>query len=180
MRPINLEFLHYRYASAMGWGLLGVGLVLVAGSLFVAAELNSEVSRLRSELPAGTGFSGAAASPEPLTAAAMREQAAALTEMQRVSAQLSRPWERLFQTLESLPRTDVALLALNCNASTGHLRLTAEARNFEAMLALHRELEDSLNLSDVSLLKHEIVNRQNERPVLFNLIADWEVQDARF
>ncbi len=180
MRPLNLEFRKDRYASVMGWALLSIGLLLVAGSLLAGLGLSAETSRLRAELPVSAESFSVTSSSAPLSAAGGREQARALAEMQRVSGQLSRPWERLFLTLEALPRDDVALLALNCNASSGQLRITAEARHFEAMLALHRQLEDSLNLSDVSLLKHEIVSRQNERPVLFNLIADWEVQDARF
>ena len=47
------------------------------------------------------------------------------------------------------------------------------------MLAFHRDLEASDALSDVSLLNHEMVTEQAERPIRFNLLASWGVKDAR-
>jgi hypothetical protein len=58
------------------------------------------------------------------------------------------------------------------------VRISAEARDLEAMLDFHRRLEASDELSDVSLLSHEIVVKSPEQPVLFNLSANWEIGDA--
>jgi Tfp pilus assembly protein PilN len=81
--------------------------------------------------------------------------------------------------LEALPRDDIALLSLAPDARKGQLRISAEARDLEAMLAFHQRLEASAELSDVSLLNHEVKVKQPERPILFNLLATWEVGDAR-
>lgn len=175
MRPLNLEFYQQRRSTPSGWGLLVAGLLLLAISAAAGIGVHARAVQLRQDLgamaPDQPGSSAA-----PLTAPQRREQAAALVEVQRLSAELSRPWEKLFHTLEALPRDDVALLSLNCNASSGQLRLTAEARDLESMLILHRQLEESAGISDVSLLSHEVVTRQGQRPVLFNLLADWEVR----
>ena len=87
----------------------------------------------------------------------IREQAHTLAEMRKVSQQLRRPWERLFAMLEAMPRENVALLTLTPDARKGQVRISAEARDLEAMLEFHQRLEASDELSDVSLLSHEIV-----------------------
>jgi hypothetical protein len=114
-----------------------------------------------------------------LTPAQQREQEVRLLEMKQISAQLRRPWERLFAALETLRGKDIALLSLTPDARKGQVRISAEARNLEAMLAFHRQLEDSPELSDVSLVNHEIVTSSAQKPILFNLLATWEVNDDR-
>lgn len=180
MRPLNLDFIQSRPFSLWSWGVLVSGLAVLVLCLLAGLGLAQKTAQLR--YAAGLLAPVQQSAPKQgsgLSAAEQREQTLALAEMQRVSAQLQRPWERLLNTLEQLPREDVALLSLNCSASRGQLRVSAEARNLEAMLALHQQLEQSNELSDVSLLNHEVINRPNERAVMFNLLADWEVQDAR-
>ena len=99
--------------------------------------------------------------------------------MRSVSQQLQRPWQQLFAMLEAQPQEDVALLTLTPDARKGQVRITAEARNLEAMLQYHQRLERSAELSDVSLLNHEVVMGQPEQPVRFNLTATWETGHAR-
>ncbi|EJT84177.1 hypothetical protein PPS11_24980 [Pseudomonas putida S11] len=115
----------------------------------------------------------------PLGSAASREQAERLAQMQSVSQQLQRPWQQLFAMLEAQPQDDVALLSLAPDARKGQLRITAEARNLEAMLQYHQRLEASAELSDVSLLNHEVLAAQPEHPVRFTLTATWETGHAR-
>jgi hypothetical protein len=59
--------------------------------------------------------------------------------------------------LEAMPQDDVALLGLTPDARKGQVRISAEARNLEAMLQYHQRLEASDELSDVSLLNHEVL-----------------------
>lgn len=115
----------------------------------------------------------------PLTAGEEQARAASVAEMRRITAQMNLPWDGLFAMLEAQPRQDVALLSLAPDARKGQLRIAAEARDLPAMLAFHRELEASDDLSDVSLLNHEMVAEQAEHPIRFNLLASWGVKDAR-
>ena len=177
MRPLELDF-QPRRRSALVWTLLAAGLVLgllvACASLWLGSRSQVQEQLLRhSERRLGGGEAA------PLSPAESRAQQAALVEMKRVSAQLRRPWEQLFGMLETLPREDIALLSLAPDARKGQLRISAEARNLEAMLAFHQRLEASAELSDVSLLNHEVKVKQAERPILFNLLATWEVSDAR-
>lgn len=115
----------------------------------------------------------------PLSNAASREQAERLAQMKSVSQQLQRPWQQLFSMLEAMPQDDVALLGLTPDARKGQVRISAEARNLEAMLQYHKRLEASEELSDVSLLNHEVLAAQPEHPVRFTLTATWETGHAR-
>nr|WP_239481978.1 pilus assembly protein [Pseudomonas insulae] len=180
---MQLDFQARQPASVAGWLLLVAGLLsalLVAGmgywlssvSTRNGAELRGVDAQLRSrglvEAPRAAG------SP-----ASNREEAARLAEMRQISAQMKQPWDNLFAMLENQSRKDVALLELAPDARKKQLRISAEARDLAAMLAFHRSLEQSDELSDVSLLNHEVMTQQAERPIRFNLLANWEVRDAR-
>ncbi|MDF3935218.1 pilus assembly protein [Pseudomonas citronellolis] len=179
MRALDLDF-QPRRPTALVWATLAAGVLagLLVASLgfWLDGHSQQQEQQLRHSERRLNGGNEAAA---PLSPAESRAQQAALVEMKRVSAQLRRPWEQLFGMLETLPREDIALLSLAPDARKGQLRISAEARNLEAMLAFHQRLEASAELSDVSLLNHEVKVKQAERPILFNLLATWEVGDAR-
>lgn len=179
MRRLDLEF-QPRRNGPLAWSLLAVASATVAGLVLLQQSLQAEqveveasVHRLEQQLGRRP------ATVAPLSNAASREQAERLAQMQSVSQQLQRPWQQLFAMLEAQPQDDVALLSLAPDARKGQLRITAEARNLEAMLQYHQRLEASAELSDVSLLNHEVLAAQPEHPVRFTLTATWETGHAR-
>ncbi|MFJ4455817.1 PilN domain-containing protein [Pseudomonas sp. NPDC089392] len=179
MRRLDLEF-QPRRNSPLAWSLLALGSAVVIGLVLLQQSLQAEQVDLEAsvhglELQLGRRPATAA----PLSSAASREQAERLAQMQSVSQQLQRPWQQLFAMLEALPQDDVALLGLTPDARKGQVRITAEARNLEAMLQYHQRLEASEELSDVSLLNHEVLAAQPEHPVRFTLTATWETGHAR-
>ncbi|MGE8066968.1 PilN domain-containing protein [Pseudomonas sp. NPDC089569] len=179
MRALMLDFQPRRRSTPLGWSLLAGGVVLALTCIALAQHLSDEAELQQGHLQTTqrvlTGDSGVKVS---LTPAQTREQAQNLAEMRKVSQQLRRPWERLFATLEAMPRDNIALLSLTPDARKGQVRITAEARDLDAMLDFHRRLEATDELSDVSLLSHEIVANVPEHPVQFNLSATWEIGDA--
>ena len=179
MRPLMLDFQPRRRSSPLGWSLLAGGVVLALTCTVIQQHLSEQAEQQQGHLQTTqrvlTGDTGAKVN---LTPAETREQAQNLAEMRKVSQQLRRPWERLFATLEAMPRENVALLTLTPDARKGQVRISAEARDLDAMLDFHRRLEASDELSDVSLLSHEIVANVPEQPVRFNLSATWEIGDA--
>lgn len=179
MRALDLDFQPRRRSGPLGWTLLVVGGVLAVSGLVISQQLGEQVEQQQGHLQTTqrvlTGDNGTKVS---LTPAETREQAQNLAEMRKVSQQLRRPWENLFAMLETMPRTDIALLTLTPDARKGQVRISAEAKDLEAMLDFHRNLEASDELSDVSLLSHEIVANVPEHPVQFNLSATWEIGDA--
>ncbi|KEX92739.1 pilus assembly protein [Pseudomonas umsongensis] len=179
MRPLMLDFQPRRRSSPLGWSLLVGGVVLALTCIVIQQQVSGEAEQQQGHLQTTqrvlTGDTGSKVS---LTPAETREQAQNLAEMRKVSQQLRRPWERLFATLEAMPRDNIALLTLTPDARKGQVRISAEARDLDAMLDFHRRLEACDELSDVSLLSHEIVANVPEHPVQFNLSATWEIGDA--
>jgi len=179
MRPLMLDFQPRRRSSPLGWSLLAGGVVLALTCIVIQHQVSGEAEQQQGHLQTTqrvlTGDTGAKVN---LTPAETREQAQNLAEMRKVSQQLRRPWERLFATLEAMPRDNIALLTLTPDARKGQVRISAEARDLDAMLDFHRRLEACDELSDVSLLSHEIVANVPEHPVQFNLSATWEIGDA--
>lgn len=168
-----------RRRSPLVWLPAVLGTALLIGALTLQQQLASEQARIAQHLHQAEQQLGTRPRAQPtLNAAQSREQAENLAQMRSLSQQLQRPWERLFGMLESLPQDDVALLTLTPDARKGQVRISAEARDLEAMLAFHKRLEASGELRDVSLLNHEIQVKQPERPVQFNLSASWESGDA--
>ena len=179
MRALNLDFQPRPRSGPLGWGLLGGGVVLALLCLGVQQHLDGQSEQQQGHLQTTQRqLTGDNSSKSTLSPAETREQAQNLAEMRKVSQQLRRPWERLFAMLETMPRTDIALLTLTPDARKGQVRISAEAKDLEAMLDFHRNLEASDELSDVSLLSHEIVANVPEHPVQFNLSATWEIGDA--
>ncbi|CAM3374584.1 PilN domain-containing protein [Pseudomonas plecoglossicida] len=179
MRRLDLEF-QPRRTSPLAWSLLAVAGIVVAGMVLLQQHLQAEQVELEGRvhgMEMQLGRRPATAAPQ--NSAASREQAERLAQMRNVSQQLQRPWQQLFAMLEAQPQEDVALLSLTPDARKGQVRITAEARNLEAMLQYHQRLEQSAELSDVSLLNHEVVSGQPEHPVRFNLTATWETGHAR-
>lgn len=179
MRALTLDFQPRRRSGPLGWSLLVAGVVLAVACFLAQQHLDDQASQQQGHLQhAQRELTGDSGSKAGLSPAETREQAQNLAEMRKVSQQLRRPWERLFAMLEGLPRDDIALLTLTPDARKGQVRISAEARDLEAMLAFHQRLEASDELSDVSLLSHEIVANVAEHPVQFNLSATWEIGDA--
>lgn len=177
MRELQLDFQPRAIASALGWLLLLVGGVLAAAvlsthMLLVKAERIEldKLSAMQLELRGGPA-NGAGASRKSRPGSEV-----SVAEMRRISAEMNLPWNALFNSLESMPRDDIALLSIAPDARKQQLRLTAEARNLEAMLAFHRNLESTLQLRDISLLSHETLAQVPERPVRFSLSATWLVE----
>ncbi|HEN8801511.1 pilus assembly protein [Pseudomonas sp. CM25] len=179
MRRLDLEF-QPRRSGPLAWTLLALTGAAVAALVLLQYSLQAEQVDLEASvhsLELQLGRRPATVAPQ--STAASREQAERLAQMRSVSQQLQRPWQQLFAMLESLPQDDVALLGLTPDARKGQVRISAEARNLEAMLQYHQRLEASAELSDVSLLNHEVLAAQPEHPVRFTLTATWETGHAR-
>ncbi|WP_085689053.1 MULTISPECIES: PilN domain-containing protein [unclassified Pseudomonas] len=179
MRALNLDFQPRPRSGPLGWSLLGGGVLLALVCFGVQQHLGDQAEQQQGHLQhTQRQLTGDSSTKTSLSPAETREQAQNLAEMRKVSQQLRRPWERLFAMLEAMPRDDIALLTLTPDARKGQVRISAEARDLQAMLDFHKRLEASDELSDVSLLSHEIVVKSPEQPVQFTLSATWEMGDA--
>lgn len=172
MQRIEVDFSARRPPPITGWLLLLVGIltlvaVLAFDRLFWPPRIAADEARLRQA-------QAALAQRRPATAKGGDPQRSA--EWSRASAvaeELNRPWERLFAVFEGEAERPVALLSFEPDVVKGELVLSAEARDFDAMLAYYRALQRQDVLSDVVLHAHRVNRQDTEQPVRFRISAKW-------
>ena len=90
--------------------------------------------------------------------------------------ELVTPWSQLLAELErasSDKSGDVAVLSIEPDHGKHRVKVTAEARTLKLALAYVQRLRKSPSLHYPMLDSHEIRNEDKDRPVRFQLSADW-------
>lgn len=176
MRQRHLDLLRRRPRPP-----LSAWIVLIAGSLvfaavaawdaLAAAEFETRRLAVERELKAMKEAS-AAARPAgvPLDSSQVAEE---FGKALRVSANLNSPWAELFATLEGEIERPVGLLTLDMDAARQNFTLSAEARNFDEMLAYLRFLQNCGRFAEVVLHTHQINQQDREKPIRFRISARW-------
>jgi Tfp pilus assembly protein PilN len=85
--------------------------------------------------------------------------------------QLTLPWAQMIEAVEAASMGEVALLQMQPEAQQRTLRLTAEAKNREAMLRYVRRLGQSRALSGVHVVNHQVQIEDPSRPIQFGVQA---------
>ena len=86
------------------------------------------------------------------------------------------PWETLFQKLESASNDNIALLAIDPDSNKGKIRISGEAKDFDALLEYIRILQKTDFFINVYLQHHQIQELDPEKPIRFTLDASWKDQ----
>ncbi|UVW29954.1 PilN domain-containing protein [Massilia sp. H6] len=87
--------------------------------------------------------------------------------------QLNLPWRDLVEAVRAATPPDVALLALEPDARQRSLRITAETRTSDDMLAYVARMQEQGWFASVVLTRHEIAEEDPNRPLRFQLSAQW-------
>lgn len=87
----------------------------------------------------------------------------------RAAERLGLPWEAFFSGLEATLTDNVALLGVEPDLPGGSLRITAEAKDFSAMLDYVRRLADQPLFFEPYIVAHEIQATDPQRPVRFTV-----------
>lgn len=128
-------------------------------------------------LQAALAARASAARPLPVVAtpkvALSEGQARAVNE---AVMQLNLPWRELFEAVRAATPGSVALLALEPDAKRRTLRITAEARTSDDMLAYVARMQEQSWFGSVMLSRHEIAEQDPNRPLRFQLVAQWGAQ----
>lgn len=93
----------------------------------------------------------------------------------RLIARLSQPWDELFVQIEAASVADATLLGIEPDRERGEIRLTAESKNMDAMMAYIRSLSTLSMLGNVYLVNHQTKIQDSLRPVRFVVAAKWIV-----
>jgi Tfp pilus assembly protein PilN len=125
------------------------------------AQLQSQ-SRVRAQAPAPSAVAVRTPVPE---AQASAVNAAVL--------QLNLPWRALHDAVQAGTPANIALLSLEPDARKNRVRITAEAKSSDDMIAYVEQLQKGEWFSAVSLARHEINEQDPNRPIRFQLDAQW-------
>ena len=87
--------------------------------------------------------------------------------------QLNLPWRDLVDAVRAATPANVALLALEPDAKQRSLRITAETRNSDDMLAYVARMQEQAWFASVVLTRHEIAEEDPNRPLRFQVSAQW-------
>lgn len=159
------------------------GLLLVAAALcFVLLAQVIKYQDEREELEAlRAALAARAQATRPLPVAAPPKFTVTEAQAQAVNdavMQLNLPWRDLVEALRAATPASVALLALEPDATRRTLRITAEARNSDDMLAYVARMEEQGWFGSVALVRHEIAEQEPNRPLRFQLSAEWSASGS--
>src|SRR5262249_26327635 len=89
---------------------------------------------------------------------------------------LTLPWASLIGAIEGAATRDVAILQLQPDAEHSVLRLTAEARNRDAMFEYLKRLGAARELTNVVLVSHQVQKDEPQQPIQFSgqALLGWE------
>ena len=87
--------------------------------------------------------------------------------------QLNLPWRGLHDAVQAATPATIALLALEPDAKKSSVRITAEAKSSDDMIAYVEQLQRLEWFSAVLLARHEINEQDRNRPIRFQIDAQW-------
>lgn len=177
MRALRLDY--QRSTKPFPW--LGVG--MLASALLALAltaghyrELGQRIALWESRVDHDERLAGhRARALGPVSAEAAREQVLEVQQANQVLRQLSLPWGTLFKAVESAGNKDIALLSMAPDLRKGTVTISAEAKNFDAMLDYIRQLGKREVFGSVLLQNHQVQQTDPEKPIRFSLLAAWKV-----
>jgi len=169
MSGLGLDFARPRpRAPSWAWLLLAGGLAagLWMGQQYRQAERELAAAQSRLQGLRVSAPTTRVQRPDP----ALEAQRAARAEARRA---LDMPWDELLSTLQRTRPQGIALLGLEADARRGTLTLTAEARDYPAMIDYYAHLQALPVLANVSLAQHGFQDDGQARPVRFVLRGRW-------
>ena len=172
--PLRLEFAPgVRPRSRLGWTMLGCASAVLVVQLVTLGFALSEGRRHLQALAQLDAGQSDAARPRPGPAKPDPTYLAKVKSTQQVSRNLAAPWVDLLDAMESAPQQSVALLAAEPTTAKQSFRLTAEARDLDAMLGYLAALQKDRRLVSVFLVSHQVQVQTPGRPIRFQVQAGW-------
>jgi hypothetical protein len=167
---LQLDFVQRRsLGGAIGFTVAALGVLCLAGVLAQRHELAARRAglELRSAALAERANHGRA----PQSVAGLDAQNA-----EKTMRELGTPWSLLLAQLESASgdtASDVAVLSVEPDHAKHRVKVTAEARDLERALSYVQRLRKAPNLRYPMLDSHELRTDDKDRPVRFQVSADW-------
>lgn len=174
MRPLSLDFQRSaRRPNLAGAALLALGLAAVVAAGIQYRELADGIASQEAQIAGLERTAQRKPTGTRQTALETQQLGVEIRYANQVVQELSLPWDRLFQAVETAGSEDVALLTVEPDARKRLLKITGEARNLAAVLAYIRLLEQQPVLTDIYLQNHQIQQQDADKPIRFALTASW-------
>lgn len=168
------RFAAVRRTSWLTWACLLTGLMLVAvvaiqvrKGFVTTAVLTDEIRHLGAQTARQI-----AAHAAPVALPVPGEQAKAVNAAVN---RLNLPWRDVFDNVEMATPDTVALLSLEPDANAHAIRILAETKNTDAMIDYAEQLKKQPFFRRVLLVKHDINTQDPNKPVRFQIDAEWGV-----
>jgi hypothetical protein len=172
MKPRPLELDYIASPRRVPW----LGILLLALSLGVAGELMVRYRDTQAELSRVQATASLIAPERRPARAVPKERLDEETKSaEAVVRHLTVPWGPLVQAIEQAAIREVAVLQLQPDAESRTVRLTAEAKNAEAMFEYLRRLTAAKGIADAHLVSHQVQREDPLHPVQFTIQAALKV-----
>jgi len=176
MRPLNLDYVVSRTPSIQGVLLLLLALISVAAVWQFNHQLQQQLGSVDQQLRDRRELSGIKTAVAPVQKKSSTELLNQIEQARKMADFLLVPWRQVFTALEIAALDDAAVLAIEPDAKKRQLKLTIEAKNQDVMFAYIARLEATPQLTNVYLLKHEIMEDADQHPIRFVATAKWAEQ----
>jgi Tfp pilus assembly protein PilN len=179
MRKVHIDFAPpslartWHRAPRGTWSLLIVALGL-AGPLASSVAQYRGLQRAEAQRTAQVAQARARAiARAPVAAPARTVPPAQAGAVNASVQQLNLPWRGLHDAVQAATPATIALLALEPDAKKSSVRITAEAKNSDDMIAYVEALQHIEWFTTVLLARHEINEQDANRPIRFQVDAQW-------
>ncbi len=160
----------YRTGPAL-WALLAAGLLLCAVAAMMCWRLMEQQAANDAQLAALRQRQIVMPALPVARAPGVSEQQAAA--INAAILQLNLPWRALHDAIGAATPAAVALLALEPDPRKRSIKITAEARSSDDMIAYLEKLKQQELFAGVTLVRHEINEQDPNRPIRFQIDARW-------
>jgi len=174
MRAIRLDYCFSYMPSLIGVGLLVTACAAAALSWQYFRTLDQQDKSIGSAMVQARVAAGLDKTEGRKEKKSTPATAANMLQARQTADFLLIPWGSVFTALEMAAVNDIALLSIEPDAKKKQLKIVVEARNEKVMFDYIARLEASPQLSDVYMLKHEILQDEAQQPLRFVLAASWE------
>lgn len=96
----------------------------------------------------------------------------------RLRGSIDAPWEALFQAVEAIPVSDIAVLSFSTDSTTRDIVLAGDARDVGAMHLYTQQIGTAQALTQVYLATHQVQAENARHPVRFSINASWGLLPA--
>lgn len=181
MKPMKIDFAAAGWRRALYSAHPAVLLAGAAGVLLLAAAAGLGMQAAKQQAARDAALSAQQRKQAAAVRAPVRQPETAIPEGQAAAVnaavlQLNLPWRQLQDAVAAANSPAVALLALDPDSRKQTLKITAEAKNSDDMVAYIEQLKQQEFFTGAVLLRHETNDQDPNRPLRFQVEAQWRAR----